>query len=141
MQQKPVTIFGDGRQTRAFSYIGDVAPVLARSIERPQGYNQVFNIGADTPYSVLHLAETVARAMGSRPEIKRLEPRKEVVHAFSSHDKAKAVFGDLMHNVSLEEGIDRMVSWAKIAGIGHGVKFGNIEVERNLPKSWKELAG
>ncbi|MDO9067387.1 MAG: NAD-dependent epimerase/dehydratase family protein [Deltaproteobacteria bacterium] len=140
MQQKPMTIFGDGRQTRAFSYIGDVAPVLARSIERPQAYNQVFNIGADAPYSVLHLAEVVARAMDSRTEIIRLESRKEVVHAFSSHDKAKAVFGDLMHNVSLEEGIARMVSWAKISGIRQSVKFGNIEVERNMPSSWRELA-
>jgi hypothetical protein len=46
-----------------------------------------------------------------------------------------------MHNVSLEEGIDRMVGWAKIAGIRQSVKFGNIEVERNMPRSWRELAG
>jgi UDP-glucose 4-epimerase len=39
MQGKPVTIFGDGEQTRAFSYIGDVAPVIAESIERPSAYN------------------------------------------------------------------------------------------------------
>jgi len=141
MQDKPMTIFGDGRQTRAFSYISDVAPIIAGSIDRPHAYNQVFNIGADTPYSVVHLAEVVARAMGSQPQINKLEARQEVIHAFSSHDKAKAVFGDLMLNVSLEEGIARMAEWAKSVGIKQSVKFGNIEVERNMPKSWKDLVG
>ena len=45
MQGHPLTIFGDGTQTRAFSYINDVAPHIARSVEIPAAYNQVFNIG------------------------------------------------------------------------------------------------
>src|SRR5690606_2734125 len=39
---EPLTIFGDGTQTRAFSYIADVAPVIASCIEKPEAYNQVF---------------------------------------------------------------------------------------------------
>jgi UDP-glucose 4-epimerase len=67
LQNLPMTIFGDGEQKRAFSYISDVAPVIARSIETPEAYNQVFNVGAETPYTVNELAETVARAMGVEP--------------------------------------------------------------------------
>ena len=52
MQGQPMTIFGDGSQTRAFSYIDDVAPIIARSVDVPAAYNQVFNVGADQPYTV-----------------------------------------------------------------------------------------
>src|SRR5580700_7399155 len=45
MQGQPMTIFGDGKQTRAFSYIDDVAPVIAVSVARPESYNQIFNVG------------------------------------------------------------------------------------------------
>ena len=51
MQGKKLTLFGDGMQTRAFSHIDDVAPVIAKSIEMKEAYNQIFNIGADTPYT------------------------------------------------------------------------------------------
>ena len=51
MQGKKLTVFGDGMQTRAFSHIDDVAPIIAKSVEMPQAYNEVFNIGADTPYT------------------------------------------------------------------------------------------
>src|SRR5262245_62533911 len=57
LQGKPMTIFGDGTQTRAFSYIGDVAPIIAKSIEVPEAYNQIFNIGADQPYSINELRD------------------------------------------------------------------------------------
>jgi len=139
MQGKPMSIFGDGSQTRAFSYISDVAPVIANSVLRPQAYNRVFNVGADKPYSVKDLAQTVARAMGVNPGIIHLEPRKEVVHAFSSHDRVKAVFGDLIKNVSLEEGVRRMAAWAKETGIQSSKKFEGIEVERNMPASWRNF--
>src|SRR5690606_37688101 len=56
MQGKELTVFGDGSQTRAFSYIKDVAPYIARYVFVPEAYNQVFNIGADKNYSVKELA-------------------------------------------------------------------------------------
>ena len=59
MQGQPLTIFGDGNQTRAFSYISDVAPQMARSVTLPEAQNQIFNIGGDVDYTVNELAETV----------------------------------------------------------------------------------
>lgn len=136
MRGEPLTIFGDGEQTRAFSYIADVAPIIAASIERTEAYNQVFNVGADAPYSINQLVEVVSTAMGVKPSINYLSPRKEVIHAFSSHAKVRQVFGDLAQNVSLEEGINRMVVWAKRYGSRTSVSFGPVEVEKNLPPSW-----
>jgi UDP-glucose 4-epimerase len=139
MQGQPMTIFGDGKQTRAFSYIDDVAPVIAASIARPQSYNQVFNVGADRPYSVNELANVVAKVMGAKSQIKHLEARNEVVHAYSAHEKAHKHFGDLIKNVSLEDGVARMAAWAKKAGARQGKPFEGIEVRKNLPPSWASL--
>ncbi len=140
LQGKPLSVFGDGRQTRAFSYIMDVAPVIAESIRRNKAFNQIFNIGADTPYEVRHLAAAVARMMGgAEPEIVHLPARNEVEHAFSSHAKAGAYFGDMIKNVSLEDGLQKMTAWVKQAGAKKGRPFAAIEVHKNLPASWAAL--
>ena len=141
MQGQSMTIFGDGTQTRAFSYIDDVAPVIAASIERPKSYNEVFNVGADKPYSVNELAEVVAKAMGAEAQVKHLEARNEVVHAYSAHDKVRKHFGDLIKDVSLSEGVARMAAWARKAGARQGKPFEGIEIRRNLPPSWAALLG
>src|SRR5262249_42547593 len=54
---QPMTIFGNGLQTRAFSHIDDVAPLIARAPLLPEAINQVFNVGAETPYTILQLAD------------------------------------------------------------------------------------
>jgi UDP-glucose 4-epimerase len=137
MQGKPMTIFGDGTQTRAFSYIDDVAPDIARSVEVPAAYGEVFNIGADQPYAVKHLAEVVARTFGQQPRIRFLPPRNEVVHAFSDHSKARRVFGE-RPVTSLEDGVGCMAAWARRAGVRKSKRFDDIEVTLNLPPSWQE---
>src|SRR5499427_4044086 len=63
MGGRPMTVFGDGLQTRAFTHIDDVAPLIARSIEVSDAANEVFNVGAETPYTILHLANEVAAAL------------------------------------------------------------------------------
>jgi UDP-glucose 4-epimerase len=140
MQGQPMTIFGDGKQTRAFSYIDDVAPVIAASIARPKSYNQVFNVGADKPYSVNELANVVAKTMGAKSQIKHLDARNEVVHAYSAHEKVRKYFGDLIKNVSLEEGVTKMAAWAKKAGARQSKPFAGIEVSKNLPPSWAAIS-
>ncbi len=136
MQGEPMTVFGDGLQTRAFSYIADVAPVIARAPFTPGARNEVFNVGADQPYTVLRLAEGVAQAMGVSPQVRHLEARREVAHAYASHDKARRVFGT-PDAVSLEDGVARMADWARRNGPRHSSTFENIEVLRNLPASWQ----
>lgn len=139
LQGKPLTLFGDGKQTRAFSYISDVAPIIAESIHRESAYNNIFNVGADTPYTILELAETVSRQMGVQAELIFLEPRNEVVHAFASHEKSRTHFGDLIRNVPLEEGIQRMAAWVQKSGPRRGQAFGEIEVRKSMPVFWTKL--
>lgn len=135
LQDKPMTIFGDGTQTRAFSYIGDLTPIMADAIETPAAYNQIFNIGADKPYSVNELATAIAQAMGVAPNVTHTPPRNEVQDAYSSHDKTDRVFGQRKLH-TLEEGLTRMAAWVKQHGARQSQKFEGIEVTKNFPKAW-----
>ena len=136
MQGKQLTIFGDGTQKRAFSYIDDVAIPIARCVDLPAAYNQVFNIGADKPYTVNELAEVVSEEFGVKPDIKHLSARNEVLHAYSDHSKAHKVFGDPT-GIDLKEGIRRMAAWARRVGARQSQEFDNIEITEKLPDGWQ----
>jgi UDP-glucose 4-epimerase len=135
LQGLPMTIFGDGTQQRAFSHIDDVAPVIARSVNIPAACNQVFNVGADIPYSVNELARIVAEAMGTECNIEYLPARNEVKVAFSDHGKADRIFGT-GQKVSLADGISSMAEWVKRHGARKSNIFENIEIAKNMPPSW-----
>ncbi len=135
MQGKQLTIFGDGTQTRAFSYIDDVAIPIAKSVEIDKAYNKVFNIGADKPYTVNELAEVVAKEFGTTPAIKYLAARNEVLHAYSDHTRAQNIFGK-GNGTDLAEGIKRMATWAKKVGSRQSKEFDNIEITEKLPDGW-----
>ena len=136
MQDQPMTIFGDGKQTRAFSYITDVAPIMVSAIHNIDAYNQIFNVGADQPYSVNELAIVVAHAMGVEPRINYLDARNEVMHAFSSHEKVARVFGKLPQ-ARLADGVQKMADWARQVGARKSSHFDQIEIPIGLPASWK----
>ncbi len=138
MSGSPMTIFGDGRQTRAFSYIDDVSPLIAGCVDVPASGNEVFNVGADEACSVLELAQLIAGAFAVEPSIEFLPVRKEVIHAFASHEKLALVFGK-RESVSLSEGIRRMAEWARLKGSRQSPPFAKIEIEKNLPPSWARL--
>jgi len=138
MQGKQLTVFGDGTQSRAFSYIDDVAIPIAKCVTIPAAYNQIFNIGADKPYSVNELAEVVSREFGEEPNIKYLAARNEVLHAYSDHTKAHNVFGGST-GIDLKEGIHRMAVWAKKVGARQSKEFDNIEITEKLPEGWNLL--
>ncbi|MGO8697126.1 MAG: NAD-dependent epimerase/dehydratase family protein [Limisphaerales bacterium] len=135
LRNEPLTIFGDGEQERAFTHINDVAPIIAESIHVPGARNQVFNVGAEVPFTVNELAKVVAAALGRECRITHLQARDEVKFAYSDHSKAERVFGR-KNKTSLKEGIAAMAQWVKSRGARESSVFENIEVMRNLPPSW-----
>jgi UDP-glucose 4-epimerase len=135
LQKQPMTIFGDGNQERAFSYIGDIASVMARSPLIMEARNRVFNIGADRPYSLKELAHKVAEAMGVRARIDHLPARQEVRVAYSDHTRCREVFGR-QRQTPLEEGLRNMASWVRNVGSRKSKAFKDIEIKRGLPSSW-----
>jgi UDP-glucose 4-epimerase len=137
LQGQPMTVFGDGEQQRAFTHVNDVAPIIAESVDVPAARNQVFNVGADVPITVNELARMVAGAFDTECRRTHVEPRNEVKLAFADHSKAERVFGR-PPQTSLEEGIRSMARWVRDHGARKSGAFKNIEIRRNLPRSWEQ---
>ncbi len=66
---RPITVYGDGSQTRCFCHVGDVVWTLMRLLDLPAAYGEVFNIGTDREISIGELAAKVRTMTGSRSEI------------------------------------------------------------------------
>lgn len=137
LRNEPFTVFGDGEQRRAFTHVQDVAPIIARSVEIESAYCETFNVGADVPYTVNRLAKVVAKAMGVPLRVLHLPARDEVVDVFSSHEKANRVFGALRRGMKLEDGVSSMARWARAHGARCPSVFGEIEVWKQMPESWR----
>jgi UDP-glucose 4-epimerase len=69
---QPITVFGDGDQTRSFTYVGDVVDALVRLVAEPKAVGQVFNIGNTEEISILALAQKVRAMTGSSSDIVKI---------------------------------------------------------------------
>lgn len=136
LQGKPMSVFGDGLQTRAFTHVDDVAPYIALAPRLPGAEGRVFNIGSDRSCTVLDLARKVAAAFGVEPEVVHLEARNEVVHAFSDHARFHEAFQP-RPEVPLETGLARMAEWVRSQGPATPTVFRDIEIHDRLPASWR----
>lgn len=67
---QPLTVFGDGHQTRCFSYVGDIVPAIVRVSETEQAYGQAVNLGGKREVSILELAQRIISLLDSRSTIK-----------------------------------------------------------------------
>ena len=86
---EPITVFGDGTQSRSFTYVGDVVGCLMNLIDEPKAVGQVFNIGNEEEVTILQLAELVKSMTGSASTIE-----------FIPYDKAyEAGFEDMPRRV------------------------------------------
>lgn len=132
LQGEPLTVFGDGLQTRAFSYISDIIRPMIRAFE--YSTRGTFNIGGETPTTVLDLASRVSRLFGGVP-IVHLEERYEVKHAYSDHTRAREWL-DFKPEVNFDDGLAEMAAWVKTRGIRY-TKTPVLELVKNLPEFWQ----
>lgn len=138
LQGKPLSVFGDGNQQRAFSYVGDIVGPIASAAWTEAAYGEIFNVGADIPYTVNELAATVCDVMGANDHpIKHLEARNEVYVAYSEHEAVQRVFGE-GKNTGLKDGLERMAQWVRDNGARETPKFSEIEITEKLPPFWVE---
>ncbi len=113
---EPVTIYGDGKQKRAFSSIGNSLPAFIKAMKAPS--RRIFNIGGGWPAQINDIAKIVIEAMGEDPQkypIEYLPGRHaEVKEAYTSHDNAERYL-DFVPDTEEQvvEGIRKMAKWAK----------------------------
>lgn len=140
LRGEPCTIFGDGWQTRAFTHISDVAWAIADSVKQPRAYNLIFNIGSDCTCSVNGLQHLVQHFMGRNTGVVHLSERLEVRDAYSSHNRAAQLL-NAPSVIPLEDGLATMAAWVKRVGVRESKPFDTIELDKNLPESWRNLCG
>ncbi len=108
---RPLVLYGDGKQTRDFTYVDDIADGTIRGL-RPLGY-EVINLGGDSPYSLLELIDLVERAAGKKAQIETHPMHAaDVLATWADISKAKELLG-WQPRVSLAEGVARLSAWYK----------------------------
>jgi len=146
LQDKPFYVYGDGKQTRAFTHIDDFTPYIVKCGFQRNLAGEVINIGPRKEYTVNELATCILEAFfGSMKAVPRhLKPMylpfrpKEVKDAFCTSAKAERLLG-YRTRVDLREGVSRMVTWARKIG-PQKPKYlsGGLELEsKDTPATWK----
>jgi len=136
LNNKPLTIYGDGEQTRAFSYVGDCVEYFWKCAIDPVASKQIFNIGGLKEYKIKDSANILANIIGN-VEIQHLPARHEVKHAWVSHDKAKFILGFDDSKTSLETGLIKMWNWAKQQPKREQFIWDEYEVDKGIYDFWK----
>jgi UDP-glucose 4-epimerase len=120
---RPLTVYGDGRQVRAFSWVGDVAEATMRLMETPAAENQVFNVGSDEPVTILDLAERVRARTGSTSLVVHVpyeqaygQGFEDIRYRVPDITKLQAVVG-FVPTLRLNDIIDRVVDFAREHGL------------------------
>ncbi len=131
------TIFGNGDQLRAFTYIDDIIPAIATAPVVQDAINRTFNIGGDTPITVNDLSEAVARVMNVDLNVLYLPARHEVKIAYRNNERLESVFGKQTYT-GIMVGLERMAEWVRRRGPQPINRFSEIEIKKNLPESWTQ---
>lgn len=134
----PMPIFGDGLQTRSFSYIASVAACIADAPFVAAAENRVFNVGGDEPMAVLDLSRHLAELFQVPCKIEWLPARNEVVHAHCRHERVRETFpGAFGGDVGIVEGLRRTAEYVRRRPIPAPTECpAPIEIPDLLPPSW-----
>lgn len=137
LRNKAMLVYGDGKQTRAFTYVHEIIPLIARCGWLPEAKNQIFNLGPREDHSILELASEISRYF-PQSYISHVPDRPaEVKHAYSTSDKATKLLG-YSNGVPFKVGIADMVAWAKQQGPQEPKYLRELEITNNVPVTWKE---
>jgi UDP-glucose 4-epimerase len=139
LQGKAPIIYGDGKQTRCFSYIDDCLSCLIPMLDQKNLNKQIINIGPDEEFVTINkIAEICSNITGVNlnPIYKEDRP-KEVKHATCSADKARELL-NYETKVNLENGIKKTFDYIKKRGVKPFDYHIELEIDNELtPKTWK----
>jgi UDP-glucose 4-epimerase len=135
MNGEPMTIFGDGLQTRAFSYIDDSLKSLWNAAVLSQASKQIINLGGIEEYSINHACEVLRDVVGGG-EIIYKEARHEVKHSIPTYQKSIDILG-FEHKTSLKDGLNEMWKWAQQQPTRDRFVWSSYELDKGIYSFWK----
>lgn len=136
MNDEPISVFGDGEQQRAFSYIDDITEPLWNAAISPKAAGQIINLGGIHECTINEAADTLIKVVGHGQKV-HLESRHEVKHAWSTYQKSIDLLG-FEHRTNLEQGLTKMWEWAQQQPIRHRFEWTQYELEVGVYSYWKK---
>lgn len=136
LNNQPLTIFGDGEQVRAFSYIDDALLPLWRAGFDENCSKEIINLGGIHSVSIKEAAMTLLEVTGGSDLI-YLPPRHEVKHAIPTWQKSVDLLG-FDHKTSLKDGLERMWAWAQTQPMRPRQVWSSYELEAGLYPFWNK---
>jgi UDP-glucose 4-epimerase len=132
---EPMTIFGDGEQTRAFSFIDDSIEPLWNSAVLPRASKQIINLGGTKEISINEASSVLMKVIGDGSRV-YLEERHEVKHSIPTYQKSIDILG-FEHKTDLEEGLTKMWEWAKQQPKRKRFVWPFYELDKGIYSYWK----
>lgn len=132
----PLTIYGDGNQTRAFSYIDDCLPSLWLAAIDLRASKQIINLGGTKEYTINEAADCLISVMGGGEKV-HLEKRHEVAKAWSTWEKSVELL-DYADITDLKTGLSKMWDWAKKQPDRGQFLWKNYEVSNGIYSYWRK---
>jgi UDP-glucose 4-epimerase len=136
LNNEPMTIFGDGEQTRAFSYIDDSLEPLWKAAILPEASNQIINLGGIEEYSINQANKVLREVVGSNNVVYK-EARHEVKHSIPTFQKSIDILG-FEHKTSLKEGLTAMWEWAQNQPMKERFVWPSYELDKGIYKFWEK---
>lgn len=136
INNEPMTIYGDGENTRAFTYIDDILPCLWRAAIKTEAKNQIINLGGIRHTSLNETVEIMKNITGNN-NIVYLEPRHEVKHAWCTHKKSIEIL-EYNEKITLEQGIQLMWEWVKECPKRERKFWTEYELDNDIYSYWKK---
>ena len=133
---QPMTIFGDGKQTRAFSYIDDSLEPLWNAAVRDEASKQIINLGGIAEHSILHANQILQTVIGGGETVFK-EARHEVKHSIPTYQKSIDILG-FEHKTSLKAGLGEMWNWAKEQPMKDRFVWPSYELDKGIYSFWKK---
>lgn len=135
LNNQPMTIFGDGEQTRAFSFIDDSLEPLWNAAIRPEASKQIINLGGIEEISIKYASEVLREVIGNG-EVIHLEGRHEVKHSIPTFQKSIDILG-FKHQTNLKQGLTRMWDWAQKQPMRERFVWPEYELDKGIYSFWK----
>ena len=133
--QQP-TIFGDGLQKRAFSYVDDSVVPFWNASQKENCIGEIINLGGIKEYSINDACNILINITGKNLKPLYLEARHETKYAWATWKKSTDLL-DFKHNVDLEEGITKMWKWAQQQPNRERYVWPKYELNKGIYKYWK----
>ena len=135
LNNKPTTIFGDGTQTRAFSYIDDTLSPLWNAAILPEASKEIINLGGVEEHSINEANAILREVMGGGKVVYK-ENRHEVKHSIPTWQKSVDILG-FKHTTSLKEGLTEMWEWAQSQPKRDQFIWSSYELDKGIYSFWK----